>query len=81
MIKQLYNDFSVFASISKDSKYYDYLVGYFGKENIYILNLSKANIMRYFAECLEKTKNDKIILIPPTSKVFNESISKEIKYN
>lgn len=79
MNNQLYNDYTIFASISTDSMYYQYLSDCFGKENIYILNLSKANLMTFFAESLDKTKNDKIIFIPPSNKTFDINLVKKLK--
>jgi hypothetical protein len=79
MDSQLYNDYTIFASISTDSIYYKYLSDCFGKENIYILNLSRANLMNVFTDYLDKTKNDKIILIPPANKTFDINLVKKLK--
>lgn len=74
-----YNNYTILASISKDSLYYNYLKDCFGENNVYIINLNRSNIISRIIDIIRDNKNDRIILLPPSSKTFNFDLISKIE--
>lgn len=74
-----YNNITVLASISKESLYYNYLKDCFGENNIWLFNLNRSNVINKIIDIIKDNKNDRIILLPPSSKTFNYDLVRKIK--